>query len=55
MYNRVKAGDVKSCTYAAMSDARHYNMCRGMPWPQTCATHNQAQFGLPDKGLAIKR
>ncbi len=27
----------------------------GMPWPQTEATHCHAQFGLPDKGRAIKR
>ena len=25
-----------------------------MPWPQTGATQQQAQLGLPDKGRAIK-
>ncbi len=25
-----------------------------MPWPQTGATQYHAQFGLPDKGRAIK-
>ena len=25
-----------------------------MPWPQTDATQYHAQFGLPDKGRAIK-
>ena len=26
----------------------------GMPWPQTGATQNYAQLGIPDKGRAIK-
>ncbi len=25
-----------------------------MPWPQTGATQNHAQLGLPDKGRAMK-
>ena len=29
-------------------------MSRGMPWPQTGATHCHEQLGLPDKGCAIK-
>ena len=30
------------------------SMSRGIPWPQTGATHYHAQLGLPDKGRAIK-
>ncbi len=51
--NRVIAKHVKSCTYCC------YVRCApllvgGMSCPKTGATQCQAQFGLPDKGRAIK-
>ena len=53
--NRVIANDVKSCTYCCyVRCATLIVRVGGMPWPQTGATHNHAQLGLPDKGRAIK-
>ena len=53
--NRVKAKDVKSCTYCCyVRCASLIVWVKGMPLPQAGATQYHAQLELPDKGRAIK-
>ena len=47
--------NVKNCAYCCyVRCVTFIARVGGMPWPQTGTTHYHAQFGLPDKGRAIK-